>query len=76
MFEYAQGRFLNPKRIICANIYRKKITQDASQGIAREEIRVAIDLTTGGPKPECVYAGPFTSEEHAKQFIQTLPASS
>lgn len=62
MFEYQTNRFLDPKRIIGANIYSKD-----------NAIRVAIDIDTIVTDKSCLYAGPFDTIEKAKAFIGTIP---
>lgn len=76
MFEYANGRFLNPARLIAANIYKKQNGIAETNGQPLTEIRVAIDLANGTDKPSCVYAGPYASEEEARKFIQSMPVVS
>lgn len=73
MFEYQKGRFVNAKKILSANIYRKKTGQVGPDGNELEEIRVAIDLESSDPKNACVYAGPFNNEEEARAIIARLP---
>lgn len=73
MYEFTRGRFIDPKRIIGANIYKKDVRDAQGQSTGTTEIRVAIDLETSDPKGACVYAGPFESEEHARNYIASLP---
>jgi hypothetical protein len=64
MFEYTQNRFVQSKRIICANIYTKN-----------NEIRVAIDIDTEKTGETVVYTSTFASMEQARAFIQTIPTN-
>lgn len=62
MFEYQKDRFVDPKKIIAANIYSKD-----------NAIRVALDIDTVVSDKSCLYAGPFDNIEKAKTFIGSIP---
>lgn len=62
MFEYKTNRFLNPQRIIAANVYQKD-----------DQTRVAIDLDVLDTNMKTVYTDSFTSMEAAKSFCVNLP---
>lgn len=62
MFEYAQGRFVNLQRVICANVYNKDNT-----------LRVAIDLDVSESSRSTVYTAPFDSHDSAVNWIKAMP---
>lgn len=74
-FQYAAGRFVNPDRIISANIYTKQIGTSEKDGSPINAIRVAIDLDTQNVDKSCVYSGEFPSTAAAEQFIDSIPVN-
>lgn len=73
MFEYTPGRYVNPKKIVGANVYKKQVGTDNNSGQPISEIRVAIDLDTENRDKSVIYAGPFADEHQAKAYAQNLP---
>lgn len=62
LFQYAQNKFVNPKRIIAANAYQKE-----------DVLRVAIDLDVSDAAKSTVYSDPFKTVEECNQFLQKIP---
>lgn len=73
MFEYTKGRFVNPKKMIGANVYKKQVGTDNNNGQPIHEIRVAIDLDTENKDKSVIYAGPFPDEFSAENYAKSLP---
>lgn len=73
MFEYTNGRYVNAVKIVGANVYKKQVGTSETNGQPITEIRVALDLDTENRDKSVVYAGPFQSEQEAKNYILSLP---
>lgn len=74
MFEISKGRFVDPNKIIGANVYQKSTGKMAPDKVTElKEIRVAIDLDTANKDKSSVYAGPFLDESAALAFIKSIP---
>lgn len=73
MFEYAKGRFVNPAKIVSANIYRKADGGTDNEGKPTEIIRVAIKLDVNEATKSEVYSDPFANEVLAAAFVKSLP---
>jgi len=73
MFRYATGRFVNPSRILTANIYQKDADPDDRTTQNGKVIRVAIDLDAEQAAKTVVYSDPFPSVPDAEKFIMSIP---
>lgn len=62
MFEIAPGRFVNPKKIIGANVYEKN-----------GKWRVAFTMDTINKEAENAFSGEHTAREAAEAFIKSVP---
>ncbi len=73
MFEISKGRFVDPSRILGANIYNKDCGVDSTNGERKTEIRVALDIDTENKDKSSLFAGPFADEQKAIDFIKSIP---
>ena len=64
MFEFAKGRYVNPRKILSVNIYQKE-----------SNWRVAIELDASYKEQHTVYSDPFTIYEAAQAYVNLIPLS-
>jgi len=62
MFKYANGRYINPTKILTANVYQKD-----------DKYRVAIDIDVKEASKNVVYSDTFETAQAAESFIIGMP---
>lgn len=75
-FEFSANRFVNPRRIVTANIYTKQANTPNDKGEYLNVIRVALDLDVKETLRNVVYSDPFANVELAKEWIKKIPNTS
>lgn len=71
-FEYAKGRFLNPKKVIDASIYTKQSKEVDSTGNYPVVTRVAIAMDTENKDKSTLFSDPMPDDKAARNFIQSI----
>lgn len=72
-FQYAKGRYVNPKRIVEVSVYSKQATSPDNEGNYPTTWRVAISLDVKEAEKSTVYSDPFATETDANNFAQKIP---
>lgn len=72
-FEYAKNRFVNPKKIVDANVYSKQAQAPNENGHYPVTIRVALSIDTENKEKGTIYSDPFPSETEAREYIKNIP---
>lgn len=76
MFKYAPGRFVQPSKIITANVYQKEERDNEGRPTGGNVLRVAIDLDVKESSRNVIYSEPMPSLAAAEAFIASIPCSS
>lgn len=73
MFEFANGRFVNPARILTANVYSKEQRDGEGKSTGASVLRVAIELDSKDSAKASVYSDPMPSMDAARSYISSIP---
>ena len=73
LMEYRKGRYVNPSRIISANVYRKDEIDTSGIPTGRQIIKVAFDLDCTDINQRVIYSDAFPTIEAAHNYILDLP---
>ena len=76
MFQYARGRYVNPHKILTANIYSKDSPNGESPSNDGKVLRIAIDLDAVETSKSVVYSDPMPGWAEAEAFILNIPVGS
>lgn len=74
-FQYAKGRFVNPKRIIDTAVYSKQSDSPDSEGHYPINWRVALTLDVANKDKGTLYSDAFSTEQAALEFCSKIPLS-
>jgi hypothetical protein len=72
-FEYAKGRFCNPKKIIEVSVYSKQMPGKDNPSDYETIYRVAITLDVQNKDKGTLYSDGFDTETKAIEFAKTIP---
>lgn len=64
MFEYAKGKFVNPKKVIAVNAYEKE-----------GKWRAAIDVDVVSKEKATLYSDAFETYDSCRNYIANFPTS-
>jgi hypothetical protein len=73
MIEYRPGRYVNPKRIISANVFKKDEIDNNGIPTGKTVIRVAFDLDVKDINKSVVYSDSFPTVQAAHNYILDFP---
>jgi hypothetical protein len=74
-FEYAKGRYINPKKIIELSVYSKSVPGTDNPSEYRTVWRVALTIDVQNKENSTMYSDPYATEAEANSFAKTVPLS-